>query len=334
MSEGGPALSLVIPLYNEAESLEELHTALTAVLRPYGDRCEVIYVDDGSTDGSFDCLKKLRDADPRVTIIRLRCNQGKTVALVAGFREARGEVVITMDADLQDDPLEIPRLLGRLEEGYDLVSGWKVNRQDPWSRRVLSRLFNAVTSRVTGVNLHDLNCGFKAYRRAVIAELRLQGDLHRFIPRPGGRARLQGRGGRGPAPSTSVRPIKVRSCPDHTRLLRPADGPAADALYDPPAASVRAGRRAAGSGRGRHRRISVGRLAARGVDRRSAIVPTRGVDGGRRASTGLVGVAGRDDRVRVEPGVPASHRPSPEVDLDKRRLPAIVSPTFRSGAVL
>lgn len=182
MSEGGPALSLVIPLYNEAESLEELHTALTAVLRPYGDRYEVIYVDDGSTDGSFDCLKKLRDADPRVTIIRLRCNQGKTVALVAGFREARGEVVITMDADLQDDPLEIPRLLGRLEEGYDLVSGWKVNRQDPWSRRVLSRLFNAVTSRVTGVNLHDLNCGFKAYRRAVIAELRLQGDLHRFIP--------------------------------------------------------------------------------------------------------------------------------------------------------
>lgn len=182
MSEDGPVLSVVIPLYNEAESLGELHAALTAALRPHAGRYEVLYVDDGSTDGSFDRLKALRDKDPRVTVIRLRCNQGKTVALVAGFREARGEVIVTMDADLQDDPLEIPRLLGRLEEGYDLVSGWKVDRQDPWSRRVLSRLFNAVTAGMTGLNLHDLNCGFKAYRRAVIAELRLQGDLHRFIP--------------------------------------------------------------------------------------------------------------------------------------------------------
>lgn len=182
MSEGTPALSVVIPLYNEVEGLQELHTALTAVLRQQAARYEVIYVDDGSTDGSFDRLKALRDADPRVTVIRLRCNQGKTIALVAGFREARGEVIVTLDADLQDDPMEIPRLLDRLDEGYDLVSGWKVDRQDPWSRRVLSRLFNAVTSRMTGLDLHDLNCGFKAYRRAVIAELRLQGDLHRFIP--------------------------------------------------------------------------------------------------------------------------------------------------------
>lgn len=182
MSGGEPALSLVIPLYNEVESLQELHAALTTVLRSYPDRYEVIYVDDGSTDGSFDRLKTLRDADPRIVVIRLRCNQGKTIALIAGFREARGEVIVTLDADLQDDPAEIPRLLDRLEEGYDLVSGWKVNRQDPWSRRALSRLFNTVTSRMTGLNLHDLNCGFKAYRRAVVAELRLQGDLHRFIP--------------------------------------------------------------------------------------------------------------------------------------------------------
>jgi glycosyltransferase involved in cell wall biosynthesis len=182
MSQDRPALSLVIPLYNEAESLQELHAVLTTVLGSYPDRYEVIYVDDGSTDGSFDRLEALRDADPRVTVVRLRCNQGKTVALVAGFREARGEVIVTLDADLQDDPTEIPRLLSRLDEGYDLVSGWKVDRQDPWSRRILSRLFNAVTSRMTGVDLHDLNCGFKAYRRAVVAELRLQGDLHRFIP--------------------------------------------------------------------------------------------------------------------------------------------------------
>jgi glycosyltransferase involved in cell wall biosynthesis len=182
MSEGGLALSLVIPLYNEAESLEELHAALTAVLRPHADRYEVIFVDDGSTDDSFERLRALHGADRRVKVVRLRCNQGKSVALVAGFREARGEVIVTLDADLQDDPSEIPRMLQRLDEGYDLICGWKVNRQDPWSRRVLSRLFNTVTRRVTGVNLHDLNCGFKAYRRAVIAELRLQGDLHRFIP--------------------------------------------------------------------------------------------------------------------------------------------------------
>lgn len=182
MIPGRPEISLVIPLYNEVESLPELHGSLVASLRPYVDRCEVIFVDDGSTDGSFDVLKTLREQDKRVKIVRFRSNQGKAVALAAGFREAKGEVIVTLDADLQDDPKEIPRFLQKLDEGYDLVSGWKATRRDPWLRRLLSAIFNRVTTRLTGVDLHDLNCGFKAYRRSVVHELRLYGELHRFIP--------------------------------------------------------------------------------------------------------------------------------------------------------
>jgi glycosyltransferase involved in cell wall biosynthesis len=182
MKAGGPEISVVIPLYNEAESLPELHTMLAAALLPFADRCELIFVDDGSTDDSFEVLKGLREGDKRVKAVRLRSNQGKAVALAVGFREAQGERIVTLDADLQDDPNEIPRFLQKLEEGYDLVSGWKATRRDPWSRRLLSAIFNRVTSLLTGVKLHDFNCGFKAYRRAVIDELRLHGELHRFIP--------------------------------------------------------------------------------------------------------------------------------------------------------
>jgi glycosyltransferase involved in cell wall biosynthesis len=182
MIVGQPAISVVIPLYNEAKSLPELHAALAAALLPYADRCEVIFVDDGSTDGSFEALKMLREGDKRVQVVRLRSNQGKAAALAAGFLEAQGEIIITLDADLQDDPKEIPRFLEKLDGGYDLVSGWKAARRDPWPRRLLSAIFNRVTSRLTGVQLHDFNCGFKAYRCAVIQELKLYGELHRFIP--------------------------------------------------------------------------------------------------------------------------------------------------------
>lgn len=175
-------LSVVIPLYNEARGLAELHASLAAALLPFADRCEIIYVDDGSTDGSFGVLRGLREEDKRIKAVRLRSNRGKAVALAAGFREAQGETIVTLDADLQDDPKEIPRFLQKLGEGYDLVSGWKVTRHDLWSKRVLSAVFNRVTSRLTGVRLHDLNCGFKAYRRAVIDELKLYGELHRYIP--------------------------------------------------------------------------------------------------------------------------------------------------------
>jgi glycosyltransferase involved in cell wall biosynthesis len=175
-------LSVVIPLFNEAESLHQLYGALDGVISLYADQGELIFVDDGSTDGSFEVLRALRDKDGRMKIIQLRTNRGKATALAAGFREASGETIVTLDADLQDDPKEIPRLLAKLEEGYDLVSGWKARRQDPWSRRFLSAVFNRVTGFLTGLRIHDINCGFKAYRRPVIDELKLQGELHRFIP--------------------------------------------------------------------------------------------------------------------------------------------------------
>jgi glycosyltransferase involved in cell wall biosynthesis len=181
MSEAGPEISVVIPLLNEEEGLHELHASLNAVLPP-GDRCEIIFVDDGSMDESFKRLVALKERDRRVTVIRLRTNQGKATALAAGFREARGRAIVTLDADLQDDPGEIPRFLRKLDEGYDLVSGWKATRHDPWSRRLLSAVFNRVTALMTGVKLHDFNCGFKAYRREVVGEFRLYGELHRFIP--------------------------------------------------------------------------------------------------------------------------------------------------------
>jgi glycosyltransferase involved in cell wall biosynthesis len=175
-------LSVVIPLFNEAESLHQLYGALDGVISRYADQGELIFVDDGSTDGSFEVLRALRDKDGRIKIVQLRTNRGKATALAAGFREASGETIVTLDADLQDDPKEIPRLLAKLEEGYDLVSGWKARRQDPWSRRFLSAVFNRVTGFLTGLRIHDINCGFKAYRRPVIDELKLQGELHRFIP--------------------------------------------------------------------------------------------------------------------------------------------------------
>ncbi len=180
---GSPiSLSVVVPLFNEAESLPELYIALDETLSPFAGRIELIFVDDGSSDASFEVLKEFRSKDERVKIVQLRGNRGKASALAVGFREAQGEIIITLDADLQDDPKEIPKFLAKLEEGYDLVSGWKIRRQDPWTRRLLSAIFNRVTALITGLRIHDFNCGFKAYRPAVIGELRLHGELHRFIP--------------------------------------------------------------------------------------------------------------------------------------------------------
>lgn len=178
----GVEVSVVVPVLDEVESLEILHRELTAALEQIGRPYELIFVDDGSRDGSFETLEKLHRSDERVRAVQLRRNFGKAAALAVGFREARGRVVVTLDADLQDDPAELPRLLARLEEGYDLVSGWKLRRQDPPSKTLPSRLFNRVTARLTGLPLHDLNSGFKVYRREVVEELRLYGELHRFIP--------------------------------------------------------------------------------------------------------------------------------------------------------
>jgi glycosyltransferase involved in cell wall biosynthesis len=175
-------VSVVLPVLDEVESLGVLHRELTEALKRLGRSYEIIFVDDGSRDGSFQRVEKLRLEDPRVRGVQLRRNFGKSAALAVGFREAQGEVVVTLDADLQDDPAEIPKLLARLEDGFDLVSGWKEDRQDPRSKTWPSRLFNWVTGFLTGVRLHDFNSGFKIYRREVVQEIRLYGELHRFIP--------------------------------------------------------------------------------------------------------------------------------------------------------
>jgi glycosyltransferase involved in cell wall biosynthesis len=176
------AISVVIPVYNEEQSLQPLYDGLKAELERIGRTYEILFVDDGSRDGSFSVLQALHDVDPHVRAIRLRRNFGKTPALVAGFSHVRGEIVFTMDADLQDDPAEIPQFLARLAEGYDLVSGWKYPRHDPPTKTVPSFFFNRMVSVTTGVKLHDINCGFKAYRREVIEDVKLYGELHRFIP--------------------------------------------------------------------------------------------------------------------------------------------------------
>jgi glycosyltransferase involved in cell wall biosynthesis len=175
-------VSVILPVLDEVESLGVLHRELTEALQRLGRSYEIIFVDDGSRDGSFQHIEKLRLEDLRVRGMQLRRNFGKAAALAVGFGEAQGDVVVTLDADLQDDPAEIPKLLARLEDGFDLVSGWKQDRQDPRSKTWPSRLFNWVTGFLTGVRLHDFNSGFKIYRREVVQEIRLYGELHRFIP--------------------------------------------------------------------------------------------------------------------------------------------------------
>ncbi len=175
-------ISLVIPACNERESLPILFNEITDAFAKLGKPCEIIFIDDGSTDGTWDVIRELAGKDARIRGLRFRRNFGKAAALEAGFREARGATVFTLDADLQDDPAEIPRFLEALASGYDVVTGWKKIRHDPWHKVMPSRLFNLVVSRVTGVSLHDHNCGFKAYRAEVLRELRLYGELHRFVP--------------------------------------------------------------------------------------------------------------------------------------------------------
>jgi dolichol-phosphate mannosyltransferase len=175
-------ISVVVPVHDEERTVALLYDELRAALEPLGRPWEAIFVDDGSTDGTFSALTRLHAGTSNVRVVRLRRNFGKAAALVAGFDQAQGEVVVTIDGDLQDDPGEIPRLLAKLDEGFDLVSGWKARRRDPLSRRVPSWIFNRVTSRLSGLRLHDMNCGLKAYRTEVVHGLRLYGELHRFIP--------------------------------------------------------------------------------------------------------------------------------------------------------
>lgn len=175
-------ISLVVPVYNERESLEALYQEIVAATQSAKLTFDLIFVDDGSKDGSWDIICKLSAQDPRVRGIRFRRNFGKAAALSAGFRAVRGSITITLDADLQDDPKEIPRFLDAIHSGRDVVSGWKKIRHDPWHKVFPSRVFNTMVSWLTGVHLHDHNCGMKAYRSEVFREVRLYGEMHRFIP--------------------------------------------------------------------------------------------------------------------------------------------------------
>lgn len=175
-------LSFIIPVLNEADNLPIFYSKLREILESHSLTSEIIFIDDGSDDNSYNILKELHVNDSRIKVIQFRKNFGKAAAISAGFERARGEVIITMDADLQDNPKEIPRFLEKIAEGYDLVSGWKKKRFDPLSKTLPSKLFNRVVSFVTRVNLHDMNCGFKAYRAEVIKDINLYGELHRFIP--------------------------------------------------------------------------------------------------------------------------------------------------------
>ncbi len=175
-------ISFVIPVLNEQDTVVPLADGIAQVMARLGADFEIVFVDDGSTDGTLEHLARLASERPNVKVIEFRRNFGKSAALDAGFRLAKGDVVFTMDADLQDDPEEIPRFLEKLDQGYDMVSGWKRRRHDPLSKTLPSKLFNLVTRLFSGLDLHDFNCGFKAYRREVTEELEVYGELHRYLP--------------------------------------------------------------------------------------------------------------------------------------------------------
>jgi glycosyltransferase involved in cell wall biosynthesis len=173
-------ISVVIPVYNEKDSLTTLHKNIVEQVRQYS--YELIFIDDGSDDGTKEILKTLKEIDENVRVFSLRKNMGKSMALDIGFQNVRGKIIITMDADLQDDPIEIPRFIKKINEGSDIVSGWKKNREDPLEKSLPSKLFNKTLAVMSGIKLHDFNCGFKAYRKEVVKALKIYGEMHRFIP--------------------------------------------------------------------------------------------------------------------------------------------------------
>lgn len=178
-----PYITVIIPAKDESASLRELSNRILAA---YADNeshsIELLFIDDGSSDNTWEILNDLHNANPAIRALRFNKNQGKSAALAAGIAHARGEILVTIDADLQDEPAEIPKLVAKLDEGYDLVSGWKKDRQDPWHKRWFSLLFNGIVSKFAGITLHDINCGLKAYRKKVFEPIRVYGELHRFIP--------------------------------------------------------------------------------------------------------------------------------------------------------
>ena len=184
------SITVIIPVYNEVESLKELHKELTAVLSG-NDNYELLFIDDGSSDGSINILNELSNSDYHTKVIQFYRNYGKAAALAEGFKVSSGDYVVTMDADLQDDPAEIPNLVAKLEEGYDLVSGWKKTRHDPWTKRWPSKFANIITRLMTGVKIHDMNCGLKIYKQSVVKSLDIYGGRHRYIPALAGQKKFK-----------------------------------------------------------------------------------------------------------------------------------------------
>ena len=175
-------VSVVIPAYNEEGNVEQLYKELRTVLGKLRKNYELIFIDDGSSDSTLDKLRSLRKKDKKVKVISFQRNFGKAAALTAGFKHANGKLIFTMDADLQDDPAEIPSFITKINDGYDLVSGWKYRRRDPLTKKIPSKFFNWLTAKTTGVNIHDSNCGFKCYRKEVLDKVHIYGELHRYIP--------------------------------------------------------------------------------------------------------------------------------------------------------
>lgn len=175
-------ISFVLPVYNEKANLEEFYQKIVAVMRVQSTAYELVFVDDGSTDGSFDVLSAIYQNDDNVKVVRLRKNFGKSAAYSAGFRYAKGDIIVTMDTDLQEDPSDLPLFIEKINQGYDMVIGWRRNRKGSVFKRFFSKIFNRVVSLVTRIPLHDFNCPFKVYRKAVLAEIEIYGELHRYIP--------------------------------------------------------------------------------------------------------------------------------------------------------
>ena len=182
MNDSNIKLSIIVPLYNEEESIPQLVEEIRDAVKKLSLEYELIFIDDGSKDGSFKQIISLASSDSRIKCLRFRRNYGKAAALSEGFKEANGELVITMDSDLQDDPSEIGALIDKINEGFDVVSGWKKSRKDPWSKKLPSKLFNLVTGIMSGIRIHDFNCGLKIYKADVIKTISVYGEMHRYIP--------------------------------------------------------------------------------------------------------------------------------------------------------
>ena len=182
MNDSNIKLSIIVPLYNEEESIHQLAEEIRDAVKKLSLEYELIFIDDGSKDGSFKQIISLASSDSRIKCLRFRRNYGKAAALSEGFKEANGELVVTMDSDLQDDPSEIGALIDKINEGFDVVSGWKKSRKDPWSKKLPSKLFNLVTGIMSGIRIHDFNCGLKIYKADVIKTISVYGEMHRYIP--------------------------------------------------------------------------------------------------------------------------------------------------------